>query len=168
MADTIGTPANRQDEEELVMSCASDASTPFDPSKLMEQFPSMIGASNLAVIDPAALIKTSQTTIELLFDANQQVLEGYQALMQRQIELTQQMIDETSALLRSLGQPGASPKDAVAVHTELARVSLEHSVSGMRELVDMATGSYRAAMDRIHDQVKARLDDIRNSARSGT
>jgi phasin family protein len=150
------------------MSGASDASALFDPSKLMETFPSMIGASNLAGIDPAALIKTSQTTIESLFNANQQVLKGYQALIQRQIELMQQMTEETSALLRSLGQPGTSPQDAVAVHTELARVSLDRSVSGMRELVDMATGSYRAAMDRIHDQVKSSLDDIRNSAKSGT
>lgn len=150
------------------MSGASDASAPFDPSKLMEQFPSVLGASNLAVMDPAALIKTSQTTIESLFNANQQILEGYQALIERQVELTQQMIDESSALLRSLGQPGASPKDAVGIHTELVRVSLEHGVSGMRELVDMATSSYRAAMDRIHDQVKSRLDAIRNSAMSGT
>ena len=150
------------------MSGASEAFAPSNPSRPMEPFPAAIGASSFAGLDPAALIKTSQTTIEALFNANQKVLEGCQALMQRQVELTQQMIDETATLLRSLGQPGASPRDAVAVHTELARVSLERSVSGMRELADMATGSYRAAMDRVHDQVKSHLNDIRNSARSET
>ena len=141
-----------------------DTFNPFkllDPSQLTEQLQSMFSTSSLAGFDPNALLKNSQGTIEALVNANRKVVEGYQALIQRQLELTQEMMSETSTLMQSLSQPGSSLQDATAAQAELARLSVERSVSGMRELADMATSSYRAAMDEIHDRVKANLDDLR-------
>ena len=71
----------------------------FDVTKMMADF-------RFRPFDLEAVMAYQRRNIEALSQANQLAVEGMQAVAKRQIEITRQAIEDVSALLRDLAQPG--------------------------------------------------------------
>ncbi len=70
----------------------------FDVTKIMGDF-------RVPGIDLEAAVASQRKNIEALTQANQLAVEGVQALMRRQVEITRQAMEDFSAMFRDLVQP---------------------------------------------------------------
>jgi len=102
--------------------------------------------------------------IEALTQASQLTMEAAQTVARRQIEIARQTLEDMSALLRDLVQPG-STEDRIAKNTEYAKQILEKSVSNGREITLLATKAGTEAADVLHRRACQGLDEIRDFAK---
>jgi phasin family protein len=86
--------------------------------------------------DVESLLASQRKNFEALTQANQLAVEGVQALAKRQVEIVSAAIEEASAALRELTQPGA-PEEKLAKNAELAKASYEKVMSATRELAEL-------------------------------
>ena len=106
----------------------------FDVTKVMGDF-------RVPGIDLEAAVASQRKNIEALTQANQLAVEGVQALMRRQVEITRQVMEDFSAMFRDFVQPNGSPEDRVAKQAEYSKqaiekglaVSLEQAMTEQRE-----------------------------------
>ena len=129
----------------------------FDVTKMMADF-------RFRPFDVEAVMACQRRNIEALAQANQLTVEAVQAVARRQIEIARQGLEDMSALLRDLVQPG-STEDRIAKNTEYAKQILEKSVSNGREITLLATKAGTEAADVLHRRACQGLDEIRDFAK---
>ena len=111
----------------------------LDVAKMMSDF-------RFRPFDVDALMACQRRNIEALTQASQLTMEAAQTVARRQIEIARQTLEDMSALLRDLVQPG-STEDRIAKNTEYAKQILEKSVSNGREITLLATKAGTEAAD---------------------
>ena len=129
----------------------------LDVAKMMSDF-------RFRPFDVDALMACQRRNIEALTQASQLTMEAAQAVARRQIEIARQTLEDMSALLRDLVQPG-STEDRIAKNTEYAKQILEKSVSNGREITLLATKAGTEAADVLHRRACQGLDEIRDFAK---
>ena len=129
----------------------------FDVTRMMSDF-------RFRPFDVDALMACQRRNIEALTQASQLTVEAAQAVARRQIEIARQTLEDMSALLRDLVQPG-STEDRIAKNTEYAKQILEKSVSNGREITLLATKAGTEAADVLRRRACEGLDEIRDFAK---
>ena len=129
----------------------------LDVAKMMSDF-------RFRPFDVDALMACQRRNIEALTQASQLTMEAAQTVARRQIEIARQTLEDMSALLRDLVQPG-STEDRIAKNTEYAKQILEKSVSNGREITLLATKAGTEAADVLHRRACQGLDEIRDFAK---
>jgi len=129
----------------------------LDVAKMMSDF-------RFRPFDVDALMACQRRNVEALTQASQLTMEAAQAVARRQIEIARQTLEDMSALLRDLVQPG-STEDRIAKNTEYAKQILEKSVSNGREITLLATKAGTEAADVLHRRACQGLDEIRDFAK---
>jgi len=124
----------------------------------------MMSDVRLRPFDVDALMACQRRNIEALTQASQLTMEAAQTVARRQIEIARQTLEDMSALLRDLVQPG-STEDRIAKNTEYAKQILEKSVSNGREITLLATKAGTEAADVLHRRACQGLDEIRDFAK---
>src|SRR5713226_3824964 len=116
---------------DLQMANANTATTSkkgfFDVTKVMGDF-------RVPGIDIEAAISSQRKNIEALTQANQLAVEGVQALMRRQVEITRQAMEDFSAMFRDFVQPNGTPEDRIVKQAEYSKLAIEKSLSNAKEL----------------------------------
>lgn len=134
------------------------AFTPYgltDFSKLAKDF-------HVPGLDWQQLLATQEKNIEALTRANQVLLEGAQAVMQRQAEMLQKTMSEVVEISQKLMKEG-DPQANATKRFELAKTSFELSIANMRELAELATKSNREALELINTRAVASFEEIKAS-----
>ena len=129
----------------------------LDVAKMMSDF-------RFRPFDVDALMACQRRNIEALTQASQLTMEAAQTVARRQIEIARQTLEDMSALLRDLVQPG-STEDRIAKNTEYAKQILEKSVSNGREITLLATKAGTEAADVLRRRACEGLDEIRDFAK---
>lgn len=132
------------------------AETTFIPtsfSKLAQDF-------HIPGVDWQELLASQEKNIQALTQANQALMEGAQAVVQRQVELLQQTMSEVVDASQSLMKQG-DPQANAAIRCELAKTSFETSIANMRELAELARKSNRDAFEMINARVVASFDELK-------
>ena len=129
----------------------------FDVTRMMSDF-------RFRPFDVDALMACQRRNIEALTQASQLTMEAAQTVARRQIEIARQTLEDMSALLRDLAQPG-STEDRIAKNTEYAKQILEKSVSNGREITLLATKAGTEAADVLRRRACEGLDEIRDFAK---
>ena len=129
----------------------------LDVAKMMSDF-------RFRPFDVDALMACQRRNVEALTQASQLTMEAAQTVARRQIEIARQTLEDMSALLRDLVQPG-STEDRIAKNTEYAKQILEKSVSNGREITLLATKAGTEAADVLHRRACQGLDEIRDFAK---
>src|SRR5215469_15797284 len=129
----------------------------FDMTKMMADF-------RFRPFDVEALMACQRRNIEALTQANQLTVEAVQAVARRQIEIARQTVEDMSALLRDLAQPG-STEDRIAKNTEYAKQILERSLNHGREITMLATKAGTEAADVLRKRATEGLDEFRELAK---
>lgn len=129
----------------------------YDMTKLMADF-------RFRPFDVEALLACQRRNIEALTQANQLAAEGMQAIARRQIEIARQAVEDMTALLRDLAQPG-SIEERVAKNTEYAKQAIEKSLGHGRELTGLASKAGGEAVEVLRKRASEGLDELRDFAK---
>jgi len=130
----------------------------FDVTKVMGDF-------RVPGIDLEAAVASQRKNIEALTQANQLAVEGVQALMRRQVEITRQVMEDFSAMFRDFVQPNGSPEDRVAKQAEYSKQAIEKGLSNAKELTELVTKANSEAFNVINKRVTESLDEVRDFAK---
>ena len=112
--------------------------------------------------DMKAVLESNRRTFQALTEAQHVAVESLQSIAQRQAEILSQIMQDQSQIAREIVNQG-SPEDKVARGAELARRAYEKTVTGIREVSDMANKSGREAGDIIAKRVANALTEIASS-----
>ena len=132
----------------------------MDPSKLMGDFPKLMGDFKVPGVDVEAVVASQRRNLEALSEANQLAVEGMQAVAKRQSEIFRQMMEETSQAMRDMMAAG-SPEDKASRQTEMLKEGFKRAIANMRELAEMVAKSQTEAFDVINKRVTDSLDEIK-------
>jgi len=130
----------------------------FDVTKIMGDF-------RVPGIDMEAAVASQRKNIEALTQANQLAVEGVQALMRRQVEITRQAMEDFSAMFRDFVQPNGSPEDRFAKQAEYSKHAIEKGLSNAKELTELVTKANTEAFNVINKRVTESLDEVRDFAK---
>jgi len=125
----------------------------FDMTKIFADF-------RFRPIDVEAVWASQRRNIEALSQANQLAVEGMHAVAKRQIELTQQTIEELSALVREMAQP-LPTEDRIAKQTEYTKKMIDKSLSHGREITALATKAGSEAAEVLQKRATEGIDEMR-------
>lgn len=131
---------------------------PFD----FGEFTKMLQDYQVPGVDWQELMASQQKNVEALTKANQVLLEGAQAVIQRELEIMQKAMQEFAEASRDLMTEG-DPQAQAQKRLELAKASFEAALRNMRELAEMATRSNREALEMINKRAMESFDEIRNA-----
>jgi phasin family protein len=115
-------------------------------------------------LDVESVVAAQRKNLEALTQANQLAVEGAQAIARRQVEIARQAVDEASAALRDLAQPGP-PEDRMAKNVELAKQAFEKGIANARELAELVSKANAEALGVIQKRVAESFEEIRDYAR---
>ncbi len=130
----------------------------FDVTKVMGDF-------RVPGIDVEAAVASQRKNIEALTQANQLAVEGVQALMRRQVEITRQAMEDFSAMFRDFVQPNGTPEDRIVKQAEYSKLAIEKSLSNAKELTELVTKANTEAFNVINKRVTESLDEVRDFAK---
>ena len=126
-----------------------------DLSKMMKDY-------QVPGVDWQELMASQRKNVEALTRANQVLLEGAQAVIQREVEILQKTMQEFAEASRELMQEG-DPQAQTQKRLELARASFEAALRNMRELAEMAGRANREALETINQRAMESFDEIRSA-----
>jgi len=135
------------------MSDARSSLFDFDVTKIFADF-------RLKPIDVEAVWAAQRRNIEALSQANQLAVEGAHAVVKRQIEMTQQSLEDLSALMRDMVQP-ASTEDRIAKQTEYTKKMIDKGLTHGREIAMMAAKTGTEAAEVLQKRTTEGLDEMR-------
>jgi phasin family protein len=130
----------------------------FDISKVFGEF-------RVPGIDVEAVVTSQRKNIEALTQANQVAVEGVQAVLRRQVEITRKAVDEFSSILRDFAQPNGSPEDRLAKQAEYSQQAIAQGLANARELAELVTKANTDAFSVIQNRVIEGLDEVREQAK---
>ncbi len=130
----------------------------FDVTKVMGDF-------RVPGIDVEAAVASQRKNIEAITQANQLAVEGVQALMRRQVEITRQAMEDFSAMFRDFVQPNGTPEDRIVKQAEYSKLAIEKSLSNAKELTELVTKANTEAFNVINKRVTESLDEVRDFAK---
>ena len=134
----------------------SDLRTPFfdfDVTKMFADF-------RFRPFDVEAVWAAQRRNIEALSQANQLAVEGVHAFAKRQIELTQQTLEDFSAHVREMTQP-TSTEDRIAKHTEFTKKMIDKGLSHGREVAALAAKTGTEATEVLQKRATEGLDEMK-------
>jgi phasin family protein len=126
-----------------------------DLTKMMQDF-------QIPGVDWQDLMASQQKNVAALTRANQVLMEGAQAVFQREVEILQKAMSEVVDASRELMQEG-DPQANASKRFELARTSFEAAIGNMRELAEMAAKSNREALELINQRALESFDEVRKA-----
>ena len=133
-----------------------DVRTPFfdfDVTKIFADF-------RFRPFDVEAVWAAQRRNIEALSQANQLAVEGVHALAKRQIEMTQQALEDVSTLWREMTQP-SSAEDRIAKHTEFTKKMIDKSLTHGREVAALAAKAGTEASEVLQRRTTEGLDEMK-------
>ncbi len=114
--------------------------------------------------DVETLVAAQRKNLEALTQAGQLAVEGVQAIARRQVEIARQSVDEVSAAMRELTQPGA-PQERIAKNAEFAKLAFEKGIANARELTELAAKANAEAFGVINKRVTEGFEEVREFAK---
>jgi phasin family protein len=133
-----------------------DARTPFfdfDVTKMFADF-------RFRPFDVEAVWAAQRRNLEAFTQANQLAIEGVQAVAKRQIEMTQQTLEDLSTLVRDMTQP-SSTEARVAKHTEFTKKMIDKGLTHGREVAALAAKAGTEATEVLQKRTTEGLDEMR-------
>ena len=123
-------------------------------------------------MDMNAMIALQQKNMEALQLANKTMLDGFQTVMKRELEIVRGSVDEAMKSLQDLMKE-TDPKANTQMRFEVAKETLEKAMANLKELSELTQKSNEEAFSILNkralesfDEVKDALDKM-NSATKG-
>ncbi len=126
----------------------------FNLDAMTKQYQEFLRSFGVPNVDMTALIEAQNKNVQALTAANRAILEGTQALMQRQAEMGKHVLEEASEVAKSLGS-AASPQEAIEKQIKSLEDSFSEALANFNEISDMV----KKTQDETAKLVTARFND---------
>ena len=130
--------------------------TPYD----LTDFTKLMSEFKIPGVDWQELMASQQKNVAALTKANQLLMEGAQAVMQREMEILQKAMREAVEASQELMKEG-DPQAQARQRFELAQASFETALHNMRELAEMASKSNAEALDVINKRALESFEEVK-------
>src|SRR5665213_2070245 len=125
----------------------------------------MFGEIRAPTVDMETVVAMQRKNIEALTQANQVALEGAQAVMRYQLEMTRRTMEEFSQVFTSFFQPAGSMEDKLAKQADFSKTAMEKSITNAREISDLVTKANSEAFNVLTKRVAETMDELRDYAK---
>jgi phasin family protein len=133
----------------------------FDPNKMMEQFSKVMQDYKVPGVDTTVILESSRKNIEALVAANRQVVEGMQAVVNRQGEMLRETANEAASAMKQLSS-GENPTEVVSKQMELVKPAFEQVFSNARELAEMIQKSNTETFEIVKKRFEESLSEFKS------
>jgi len=134
----------------------------------LSDFGKAFGDLRAPTVDLETVVAMQRKNIEALTQANQLAIEGAQAVLRHQLEMTRRSMEEFSDMVTSLFLPNGSMEERVAKQTEFSKTALEKSMANAREVTDLMTKANTEAFNVLSRRVAESLEELRDIAKKRT
>lgn len=124
-------------------------------------FEKVFAAFKLPMVDNDAMVKAQRKNVEALTEANKLVVEGWQAIAQRQSEIVREAAGEFSSALRDMTSQGASVEARLAKQTDMVKHGFEQALANARELTELGVKSQGEAANLLSHRFIEGLDEVK-------
>jgi phasin family protein len=128
-------------------------------------FSKMVGDMRAPGVDVETLVAMQRKNIEALTQANQLAIEGAQAVLRYQLEMTRRTMEDFSSMFSSFLQPSGSVEDRLSKHADFSKIALEKGISNARDITDLVSKANTEAFNVLSRRVTETLEEIRDFAR---
>jgi phasin family protein len=125
----------------------------------------MFGDIRAPTVDVETVVAMQRKNIEALTQANQLAIEGAQAVLRYQLEMTRRTMEEFSQMFTSFFQPNGSMEDRLAKQADFSKTAMEKGISNARELTDLVTKANSEAFSVLSKRVAETMDEMRDYAK---
>ena len=133
---------------------ANDPMTEF--TKMFERMASMPG------VDVQALMQLQQKNLEALQAANKTMLEGFQVVLRREIELAKTNLEDAVRTIQDLMRE-TDPSANAKMRFDVAKTTVEKALTNLKELSDLAQKSNEEAFEILNKRALASFDEIKSA-----
>jgi phasin family protein len=134
----------------------------LDPMALSEKYKEFLGKFGLPNLDTKALIETQSKNMQALTDANRAILESTRSLFQRQIQMMQQVFEETSEAVKSLAG-SANPQEAAEKQIKLIEDSVSKTLANFSEISELVRKTQDETTKRVTDRFNESMAELHAS-----
>ncbi len=129
---------------------------PINPFAMFD-FTRAFDAMKMPGFDMEAIMRRQRETMEAMLEVNRVAVDGYQALMTRQIEIMRETVDTLAGSVTDL-MKHTQPGDAARNQIEVTQRSLDKAYNNLRELTEMAgeanSDTFRVFQERMGEQLR--------------
>lgn len=136
--------------------------TPFENPFLDGKFEEIFAQFKVPGVEFDDMIAAHRKNVEAITQANQLAVEGLQTAFQRQNEIMQQIVTDSTTLARDLLSEG-TPEDKAIAHAERVKKSYETTLSNLKELGDIVANANQEAAEVINKRVAETLTEVKSS-----
>ncbi len=129
-------------------------------------FPLMQGFTATNGFGMEALVERQRQAMEAMMETNRAAIEGYQCLMTRQMEMAQDTMQQSAAIMRDMMTPG-TPVEAASRQMALVQSVCGKAYENMRELTDLATEANTGAAKVFQDHMGGQIAELSAAASTG-
>ncbi len=119
----------------------------------------MMGDVRFPMVDMEQLIAVQRRNMEAMTAASQLTMEGFQALMKRQVEIVRQNLEQASSMATTLMAEG-TPEDKAQKQAELVKGNLDRAVADLKELAEMVQATNHKAAEVVAKRVSESVAEL--------
>ena len=123
----------------------------------------VFGTFKLPMVDNGAMVEAQRKNVEALTEANKLVVEGWQAIAQRQSEIVRNAAGDFTSAVRDMTKDGDSVASRLAKQTDLVKQGFEQAVANARELTELGVKSQGEAANLLSHRFIESLDEIKSA-----
>jgi phasin family protein len=138
---------------------------PMPGADWLADFGKVMGDMRAPTVDMETVVAVQRKNMEALTQANQLAMEGAQAVVRHQLEMTRRSMEELSAMFTSFFQPNGSMEERLAKQAEFSKTALEKGLSNAREIADLMTKANSEAFNVLTRRVTETLEELRDYAK---
>jgi phasin family protein len=113
--------------------------------------------------DIRAVMEAQRKNMQALTEANQCVMNGWQAMAKRQAEMVSQFVQDNSGLAAQSISP-ASPQDAMAKQADLLKTACSQAMENAREIAEIARKCTAETADVLNRRLTSGMGEIKKTA----
>jgi phasin family protein len=113
-------------------------------------------------MDMNAMIALQQKNMEALQLANKTMLDGFQTVMKRELEIVRGSVDEAMKSLQDLMKE-TDPKANTQMRFEVAKETLEKAMSNLKELSELTQKSNEEAFSILNKRALESFDEVKDA-----
>lgn len=113
--------------------------------------------------DIRALMEAQRKNMQALTEANQCMMNGWQAMAKRQAEMVSQFVQDNSGLAGQTISP-AAPQEAMTKQAELLKATCTQAMENAREIAEIARKCTADTADVLNRRMMAGMGEIKKSA----
>jgi phasin family protein len=128
----------------------------------LSDFTKALGDMRAPMVDVETFVAMQRKNLEALTEVNQVAMEGAQAVMRYQMEMTRRTMEDFSQMFSQLFQPNGSMEERLAKQAEFSKTALESGMSNARELGDLLTKANTETLNVLTRRISETLEELRD------